>query len=71
MCGPADFEALQTCIVRVLALSSAGLGTYVVRQTVQALSDLRGKKPERLEAVPAADSCDVLARGGHAEYSSR
>lgn len=33
MCGPPDFGALNTCIIRLAELSAAGVGTYAVYRT--------------------------------------
>lgn len=71
MCGPADFEALGTCIMRVAALTAAGLGAPVVRQAVRAVGDLARKRPERLEVAMTAGSNCVAVEVGHAERTAR
>ena len=34
MCGPADFEALQTCMTRLAGLSAAAIATYAACKAV-------------------------------------
>lgn len=33
MCGPADFDALQTCIIRIGELAACGFASYAVHKT--------------------------------------
>ncbi len=58
MCGPADFEALHTCMTRVAELSAAGVTTYAVCKTASLCRQLRTKREEQEETalrnVPAA-----------------
>lgn len=51
MCGPADFEALHTCIIRLGELSVAGLTTYSVCKTASLCRKLRPRQEEQ-EADP-------------------
>jgi len=55
MCGPADFGALSTCIIRLAELSAAGLTTYSVCKTASLCRELRAKRREpREKALPEA-----------------
>lgn len=47
MCGPADYHALQTCILRIAALSIAGLGAYAAHRVTRLLKNLRTENPTR------------------------
>lgn len=40
MCGPADYVALQTCLVRTAELSAAGLAAGVLYRTGKSILDL-------------------------------
>jgi len=53
MCGPADYHALQTCILRLTALSIAGLATYVIHRMVQFCKALRNGIRARSDARTA------------------
>lgn len=44
MCGPADFAALNTCIIHLAELSVAGLATYSVCKTASVCRELRTKR---------------------------
>ena len=53
MCGPADFEALHTCIIRLAGLSAVGLTTYSVCKTASLRRERRQKREKRAErALP-------------------
>ena len=43
MCGPADYEALITCGIRLTALTTASLSTYAVRKLVKKARDAKRK----------------------------
>lgn len=47
MCGPADFGALSTCIIRLAELSAAGLTTYSICKTASLCRELRARRRER------------------------
>lgn len=69
MCGPPDFAALETCIIRLAGLSAAGLGTYAVCQTAslcRKLGPKREKQEERASQVAPAR----LAAEGHNGHPS-
>jgi len=57
MCGPPDFAALETCVMRLAELSAAGLGTYAVCRTARLCRSLvrqPGWRQERtLQDTPA------------------
>jgi hypothetical protein len=56
MCGPADFEALHTCVTRLAELSVAGVTTYSVCKTASLCRRLRpkreGRRAKALRDVP-------------------
>jgi hypothetical protein len=60
MCGPPDFAALGTCIIRLAELSAAGLATYSVCKTASLGRELRPKREELAEDTPRKGS-DRLA----------
>jgi len=47
VCGPADFDALNTCVIRLAELSAAGLTTYSVCKTASLCRQLRAKRGGR------------------------
>lgn len=69
MCGPADFAALDLCVVRLTALSTVGLATYSVYRTAalhrRLLSELKGKTQKAGLKSPEASL--VEARHGCAD----
>ena len=52
MCGPPDFGALETCIIRLASLSAAGLASYSAYRAVSLCHGLRAKREELKEAIP-------------------
>ncbi|HUU83345.1 MAG TPA: hypothetical protein VM243_07560 [Phycisphaerae bacterium] len=57
MCGPPDFAALETCVIRLAELSAAGLGTYAVCQTAamcRGFASGRGKRQKKTSPHPPA-----------------
>jgi len=52
MCGPADYTALHTMMLRVLLLSGAGLAGYTLWGTARLLKNLLGKKRTRIPDNP-------------------
>ena len=52
MCGPADYTALHTMILRVLLLSGAGLAGYTLWNTTRLLRNMWGKKSPRIPEKP-------------------
>ena len=48
MCGPADYTALHTMILRVLLLSGAGLAGYTLWGTARFIKSMWGKKADRV-----------------------
>lgn len=67
MCGPADFEALHTSIVRLAGLSAAGLITYAVCKTVSLSREFRSRREEPAERALRNASGKVVREGlsGH------
>jgi len=61
MCGPADFDALQTCILRMMEVSAAGLATYAMHRTVGCLGRLRREGSKLPESLLTADAPGALA----------
>jgi hypothetical protein len=64
MCGPPDFGALNTCLIRLAELSAAGLATYSVcraaslARKLHAERDAERKGPGREpSAEPATGAC--------------
>ena len=51
MCGPPDFEALNTCMTRLAELSAAGLTTYAACKTASLCRQLRTKRKEQEETA--------------------
>ena len=49
MCGPPDFGALHTCVIRLAELSAAGLTTYSVCKTASLYRRLRRKREKQQE----------------------
>lgn len=49
MCGPADFQALSTCVTHLAELSTVGLTTYVVCKTTSFCRELDTERREREE----------------------
>lgn len=47
MCGPPDFDALQTCVTRVAELSAAGLTFYAVHRTIRLIGEWKKEKAEQ------------------------
>lgn len=52
MCGPADYAALHTMVLRVLLLSGAGLAGYTLWGTARFLKNVWGKKSTRILEKP-------------------
>jgi hypothetical protein len=50
MCGPADYHALQTCILRIAALSIAGIVTYAAHRVIRFLKNLQRENPTSPDA---------------------
>jgi len=61
MCGPADYDALQTCILRMMEVSAAGLTTYALHQTVRHFGALRKDRPKLPESLLIADAAGTPA----------
>lgn len=51
MCGPADFQALHTCMDRVAEFSAAGVATYAIYKTASLCRQLRTKQEEQKETA--------------------
>lgn len=49
MCGPADFAALDLCLVRLTALSTVGLATYSVCKTAALHRRFRSGRKGKME----------------------
>ena len=47
MCGPPDFGALHTCVIRLAALSAAGLTTYSVCKTASLCRRIHRKREKQ------------------------
>jgi hypothetical protein len=52
MCGPADYTALHTMILRALMLSGAGLAGYTLWGTARLLKNLWVRKRTRIPDNP-------------------
>ena len=52
MCGPADYTALHTMVLRVLLLSGAGLAGCTLWGTARLLRDFFTKKRTRIPDNP-------------------
>ena len=50
MCGPVDYHALQTCILRIAVLSIAGLTTYATHRVIRFFKNLPRESPARPDA---------------------
>lgn len=61
MCGPADYDALQTCILRMMEVSAAGLTTYALHQTVRHFGASRKGRSKLPESPLTADAAGVPA----------
>ena len=68
MCGPPDFEALATCMTRLVELSAAGLATYSVCRTASLARELRRRRARR-EDKPLPDLPGRLAVEGSRGHS--
>jgi hypothetical protein len=53
MCGPVDFDALNTSITRLAGLSVAGIATYAVSKTVSIYRRQKTKAEARERKAPA------------------
>jgi hypothetical protein len=52
MCGPADYHALQTCILRIVGLSIAGLAALAVqRRLLKSLQEAGAAHPDSRTAL--------------------
>jgi hypothetical protein len=69
MCGPADFEALQTSITRLLALWAAGIAAYAVRKALCFYRERRLKRHKQ-EQRAAAGALPRFAVQGSGERSN-
>jgi len=49
MCGPADFDALHTCICRLAEISAAGLTSCAAYRAVSVCREPRAKRDEQEE----------------------
>jgi hypothetical protein len=52
MCGPADYEALNTCVVRIAGLSAAGFSAYMVHRATGFYRGLKRKRISRVSSAP-------------------
>ena len=70
MCGPADYDALRTCVTRLLGLSAITLVVFAVRQTAQHLAELRSERSKwslaRLKPGPSGPLARLESRGHRA-----
>jgi hypothetical protein len=60
MCGPADYHALHTCILRIALLSIAGLISYAAQRAIRFCGSLRREKPAQLHARVRPDARAIL-----------
>jgi hypothetical protein len=67
MCGPADYDALRTCVTRLLGLSAITLAGLAVRRTARHLAELRSERskrfPDRLKPGPSGLLARLESRG--------
>ena len=54
MCGPADFEALQTSATRLVALWAAGITTYALCKAVSLYRERRLKRDNQEKRTTGA-----------------
>lgn len=69
MCGPADFEALSTCITRVAELSAAGLTTYSVCKAASLCRELRPNREKRKESGLRNAPGKLVAEGSSGRHN--
>jgi len=62
MCGPVDFEALKTCIIRLAALSVAGIAGYAVCKVISFYRERNLKRDRQEEKVPSHLPCKLAVR---------
>lgn len=69
MCGPPDFEALHTCVTRLVELSAAGFATYSVCRAASLACALRRRREQRDEKTLLDLPGRLAAEGsrGHAD----
>lgn len=67
MCGPADFDALHTCIVRLAELSAAGLTTCSVYKTISLCRELCAVRGKRKGRMPWGVHGQVAAEGSRGQ----
>lgn len=60
MCGPADFDALHTCIIRIGELAACGLASYAVHKTA-VFSQKPGKERDPRKETTTRDGLADLA----------
>jgi hypothetical protein len=66
MCGPPDFGALNTCLIRLAELSAAGLATYSVCKAASLARKLRAEHDAEKKG-PAQDTSTEPATGACCE----
>lgn len=71
MCGPVDYDALQTCISRVVELSAAGLTTYALHRTVRYFEKSRKEKAEQPRTCLAIETTDLGVEVEYAGFNPR
>ncbi len=60
MCGPADYQALQTCIVRMVEVSAVGLTACALQQAVSYFGAFRADRLRLPETQLTADAVVAL-----------
>jgi len=70
MCGPPDFEALQTCVTRLAELSLAGAVTYSVCKASSLRGKLRPKGDDRRQRASRDLPCGFGAEGSSGQTNT-
>lgn len=70
MCGPPDFGALHTCIVRLGELSVGGLATYSACRTASLYYKLHPKREEREKRARHNVLDRLVAEGPSGQFST-
>jgi hypothetical protein len=67
MCGPADYDALRTCVTRLLGLSVITLAVFAIRRTARHFAELRSARskwsPARRKPGPSVPLARLESRG--------
>lgn len=69
MCGPPDFGALNTCLIRLAELSAAGVGTYSAYRAAALCREIYGRRRAQRERVSRSGRGRLTVEGtrGHSD----